>query len=206
MRTRVKICGITNTDDAFMAAEAGADALGYVFAPGSPRQVAPATVAGIIKELPPFVTNVGVFVNESVERVSEIAMRAGVDMVQLHGDEDADYCSMMEFPVIKAVRVGSAGDLEGLGAYDVAAFLLDTYKEGVSGGTGETFDWDIADSNEARGLGRLILSGGLTPDNVIEAVRKVTPYCLDASSGVESEPGRKDHQKVREFIEKVRCA
>ena len=204
MRIRVKICGITNSADAFMAAEAGADALGYIFAPESPRQVEPAVVAEIIKALPPFITNIGVFVNEPVEYVNDASRKAGVGVVQLHGDETPEYCSKVELPVIKAVRVRSEEDLDGLGGYRVAAFLLDTYKEGMRGGTGETFDWNIAASNEAKSLGQLILSGGLTPGNVCEAIGKVRPYCVDTSSGVELEPGRKDHEKVAEFIDRVR--
>lgn len=204
MSPRIKICGITNLEDALNAAELGADAVGFVFYPKSPRNINPRTAGLISRELPPFVATIGVFVDEAPERVREIAAEASLGAVQLHGDESPEYCSNLGLRVIKAVRVRSQADIARLRSYNASAFLLDAYREGVPGGTGETFDWDLA--IEAKDMGRLILSGGLNPANAAEAVRKVAPYGVDASSGVEERPGKKDIKKMKAFIEEVRKA
>lgn len=201
-QVRIKICGITNLDDALAAAELGADAVGFIFYEKSKRHISPRAAAFIIRELPPFIATVGVFVNEPPEKVVDIAKEAGVGCIQLHGDETPEYCQAVGLRTIKALRVKDASVLNSLRSYSVSAILLDTYREGVPGGTGETFDWDIA--SEAAATGRVILSGGLTPENVREAVGKVRPYAVDVSSGVESSPGRKDHEKLRKFFEQVR--
>ncbi len=199
--TRVKICGITNLDDARLAVEYGADALGFVFYEGSPRHVFPETVREIISHLPPFVTTVGVFVNAPPQEIREVMDLAGLDVVQLHGDEPQEECSL--FPrVIKAFRVRELSDIERLKGYSVSAYLLDAYDPEVPGGTGQTFNWDIA--VEAKKYGPIILAGGLTPENVADAVSRVRPYAVDVSSGVEAQKGKKDHEKMRLFIERVK--
>ncbi len=199
--TRVKICGITNLEDACLAVEYGADALGFVFYEGSPRHVFPETVREIISHLPPFVTTVGVFVNAPPQEIREVMDLAGLDVVQLHGDEPQEECSL--FPrVIKAFRVRELSDIERLKGYSVSAYLLDAYDPEVPGGTGQTFNWDIA--VEAKKYGPIILAGGLTPENVADAVSRVRPYAVDVSSGVEAQKGKKDPEKMRLFIERVK--
>lgn len=199
---RVKICGITNLDDALAAVGCGADALGFVFWAGSQRHISAAVAAEIVKELPPFITTVGVFVNETRSRIDDILAEVPLCAVQLHGDETPEFCSGFDVKVIKAVRVRDKGDIEALSDYDVSAFLLDSYREGFSGGTGVTFDWSLATG--AKMLGPVIVSGGLTPDNVAEAVRVVRPYGVDVSSGVEKSPGRKDSSAICSFIAQAR--
>lgn len=201
-QVRIKICGITNLEDALIATEFGADAVGFIFYEKSPRYINPRTAALIIRELPPFVATVGVFVNEPPDKLVDTAKQSGVGCVQLHGDETPEYCASLGLRTIKALRVKDAFVLNKLRSFTVSGILLDTYKEGVPGGTGETFDWEIA--AEAAKAGRIILSGGLTPENVREAIEKVRPYAVDVSSGVESKPGKKDHEKLRKFFEQVR--
>lgn len=200
---RVKICGITNLEDALAAVDYGADALGFVFFEKSPRSVLPEEAAEIISHLPPFVTTVGVFVNEVPSTIVRIMEFAGVDVVQLHGDEQPDLCTLWP-RVIKAFRVRDVTDLGTLGHYRTAAMLLDAYSPDAYGGTGQVFNWDIA--LEAKRYGRIVLSGGLTPENVGSAVERVMPYAVDVSSGVEREKGRKDAEKMRRFIEGARSA
>lgn len=195
---RVKICGITNPEDAQTAVDAGADALGFVFWKKSPRYVAPDTAAAIIKGLPPFVTTVGVFVNEGEGVIRSTLKRAGLDRVQFHGDEPPELIARFGPGTIKAIRVRDKGDILKIRDYDASAYLLDAYREGLPGGTGRTFDWGLA--VKAKELGRVILSGGLNPKNVTEAIGLVHPYGVDVSSGVEMAPGKKDRAKVREFI------
>jgi phosphoribosylanthranilate isomerase len=195
---KVKICGNTNLDDTLAAVEAGADAVGFVFYPKSPRVVEPKTAAEIISRLPPFVTPVGVFVNEKLDTVRRIMEECRIPLAQLHGDESPQYCAELGHAVIKAVRVRDRRDLERMTAYQVGGFVLDAFVEGVPGGTGVAIDWDLA--GEAQMLGPIILAGGLTPDNVVEAIRQARPYGVDVSSGVEKSPGKKDHAKVRAFI------
>ena len=203
---KVKICGITNIDDARAAAEYGADALGFVFVKASPRYIGPKAAADIIRELPPFIKTVGVFVNEPVETVGKIVAESGIDLIQLHGDERPEVCMRLKKRAIKAVRVISIESLEPVISYRdvISALLLDTYSKEFHGGTGQVFNWDIA--VEAKQYCRIILSGGLTPDNIAAAVRYVRPYAVDVSSGVELSKGRKDHERLKLFIERARSA
>lgn len=200
---RVKICGNVTLKDTMAAVEAGADAVGFVFHAGSPRVVSPKAVAAIVSHLPPLVAPVGVFVNETPDVVRRIMSECGLAYAQLHGDESPQYCAELLVPVLKGIRVRSREDVSVLAPYRVKAILLDAYVEGVAGGTGATFDWDLAVAAKARGP--IILAGGLTPDNVVEAISRVQPYGVDVSSGVEAAPGVKDHAKIRAFIEKVKC-
>ena len=195
---RVKICGMTNLDDALMAVEAGADALGFVFFQGSPRYISPDQAAAIIRRLPPFVQMVGLFVNEEPATVNEVADQCRLDLVQLHGEESPDYCNAVRRRVIKAFRVKDLSTLDDMANYHVAASLLDAWSPAAYGGTGTTFNWDIA--TRAAASHRIILAGGLTPDNVAEAVAMVHPYAVDVSSGVESAPRKKDASLIRAFI------
>jgi len=199
---RVKICGITSLEDALQAVQAGADALGFVFYEKSPRNLNPEQAASIISELPPFVQAVGLFVNTDAGFVNDTADRCRLDLVQLHGDETTDYCDLISRRVIKAFRVRDISSLDTVKDYRVAGILLDAYSPRAYGGTGICFDWEIAGS--AGDFCPLILAGGLTPDNIREAVDTVAPYAVDVSSGVESSPGRKDHEKVTEFIKKAK--
>lgn len=198
---RVKICGITNLDDALAAIESGADALGFVFYAGSPRYISPDDAGKIIRELPPFVTTVGVFVDERREEMQRIIRHASIDVVQLHGHEPPDAC-LIDGRVIKAIRVKELNDLRPLRHYRVSAYLLDTYAPESLGGTGQIFNWDIA--TDAKQFGRIILAGGLNPDNVEKAVRWVRPYAVDVSSGVEEEKGKKDHKRMKLFIKRAK--
>ena len=199
---RIKICGITHLTDALTAVEAGADALGFNFVPDTPRFVKPDQVAAIVAELPPFITTVGVFASKDAAKLSTIANQCRLDAIQLHADVTPEFCRNLDRRVIKAVRVKDESSLSILSDYDVNAFLLDAYVEGMMGGTGHVFDWDLA--LKAKNYGQIIVAGGLNPDNVAQAVRHVKPYAVDVSSGVESQPGRKDPDKVRKFIDAVR--
>lgn len=201
---RIKICGITNVEDAAAALAAGADALGFVFYPPSPRYVDPHRVADIVAGLPPFVATVGLFVNTSAVKIHQIMVQTGLQLVQLHGDEAPHQCRLDPYPVIKAVRVRDEGSLSGLEEYPVAALLLDAWSDEHYGGSGKTFDWEPA---RRLCVGKpLILAGGLHPGNVAAAVRQVNPYAVDVSSGVEKSPGRKDPKLMAQFIEQVRKA
>jgi phosphoribosylanthranilate isomerase len=195
---RVKICGITNLDDAHHAVACGADALGFVFYPGSPRFVNPDTARRIIAELPPLVTTVGLFVNEPPARIREMVDFCGLNTVQLHGDEEPDQCCYPPCRVIKALRL--RGDMQSglFAAYKVSALLLDAFVPNQFGGTGHRCDW--AKAAAVASQHRVILAGGLNPENVAEAVRQVHPYGVDVSSGVEEKPGQKDPEKVARFI------
>jgi phosphoribosylanthranilate isomerase len=205
MRVRVKICGIRSADEALAAVEAGADALGLNLWPESPRYVEPARANEIRAAVSPLVACVGVFVNEDPRRVCDLASDLGLDAVQLHGDETPDYCSALaHLKVIKAIRVGQNFDLGCLRAYSVGAILLDSKIKGTYGGTGQRFDWRAA--IDAKRMARIILAGGLTIDNVAEAVKQVRPMAIDVCSGVESEPGRKDLLKLRQFMNAVEWA
>jgi phosphoribosylanthranilate isomerase len=200
MHTRVKICGITNLEDARCAVEAGADALGFVFYEKSPRFVTPEEAAAIIRQLPPLVAKVGVFVDAPSEDVRRIAAECGLDALQLHGQESPAFCQSLGFwNVIKGFRIESERSLGLLAQYPTAAWLLDSHVPGQMGGTGCSFDWELA--RQVRDWGRpIILAGGLTHENVAEAIRVVQPYAVDVSSGVEASPGRKDVEKLRRFI------
>ena len=200
---KIKICGITREADAHLAASLGADALGFVLAE-SPRRIAPEMVRKICMSLPPFVTTVGVFVDTDMESVRQIATFCGLDWVQLHGNESPDYCRALAFKLLKAIRVKGRQSIEAAAAYKdcVKGFLLDSFVKGQHGGTGKSFDWDLA--KEVKKYGPVILSGGLGPENVKEAIRVVKPYGVDVSSGVESAPGVKDHEKMRRFVKEAR--
>lgn len=199
---RVKICGITSPEDARMAVEAGADALGFVFYRESPRCISPDQAAAIIRLVPPFVQTVGLFVNEELTTVNSVAERCGLDLVQLHGEETPDYCAAVRRRIIKAFRVKDASSLLGMADYPVAACLLDAWSPVAHGGTGRTFNWEIAAVAAASRC--IVLAGGLTPENVAEAVATVIPYAVDVSSGVESAPGKKSNEKLIDFIRAVR--
>ncbi len=202
--TRVKICGITNPEDAGHAVSAGADAIGLVFT-DSPRRVNPACASEIVAAAGPFVTPVALFVDSPAEFIIDVAGRLGLNTVQLHGDESPELVERLHpLRVIKAVRVADSSDLEGLERYRVDAFLLDTRVPGMKGGTGLTFDWSLA--VEVARRFPIILAGGLNPQNVADAIRQVHPYAVDVSSGVEAAPGKKDPLKVSAFIENVRSA
>ena len=201
---KIKICGITCLEDALVAIDAGADALGFVFFPKSPRHVFPEQAAAIIRRLPPFVQTVGLFVDEDPETINRTADQCGLDIVQLHGGESPAFCDSVRRRVIKVFRVKDMASLDPMGGYRVSAFLLDAWSPAAHGGTGQTFNWEIA--AHAAEAGRIILAGGLTPDNVAGAVRQVRPYGVDVSSGVEAAPGQKDPAKVREFIRNAKDA
>ncbi|MBM4138734.1 MAG: phosphoribosylanthranilate isomerase [Nitrospira sp.] len=199
---KIKICGITNRDDAQVAVAAGADALGFVMYRKSPRYVEPEVAKAIIAELPPFVLPVGVFVNEDAAAVRFLMDECGFVLAQLHGDETAAYCQQLGRPVLKAMRVKDRGSFLALAEYQrrasVRGVLIDAFSEQAYGGTGHMVDWTLAEE-VARSV-PILLAGGLTPSNVAEAVRLVRPYGVDVSSGVEECPGKKDPEKVKAFI------
>ncbi|MEK9629780.1 MAG: phosphoribosylanthranilate isomerase [Nitrospinota bacterium] len=200
--TQVKVCGMTNLKDALAAVESGADAIGFIFYKKSPRSVNMKTVREIVAELPPFVDTVGVFVNETADQINKIADRCKLDRIQLHGDESPAFCNKIRRRVIKAIRVKDMQSLKNLSNYPVSSFLLDTYSEEQKGGTGKIFDWNLV--HPAKKCGPVILAGGLTPNNVRQAIRRVQPYGVDVCSGVESQPGIKDHTKMKEFLNIVK--
>ena len=205
MATRVKICGITNLPDARVAVEAGADALGFNFYEKSPRFIPINTAAEISRALPPFTLRVGVFVNPVEELVRRAISECGLGLLQFHGDEPPEFCTQFGLMSMKAFRIRDAGSLKELPNYRTDAWLLDAYVSDTFGGTGETFNWSLA--TEAQKLGKpVFLAGGLTPENVAEAIRQVKPFGVDVSSGVESSPGKKDHAKVRAFIKAAKQA
>lgn len=201
-QVKVKVCGMTSLEDALMAVGFGADAVGFVFYRKSPRFVTEKLVKSIV--LPPFVNKVGVFVNETAERINRIADACRLDTIQLHGDESPAFCRKLRRRVVKAIRLRDAQSLELLPRYEVDGFLLDAYAEKIPGGTGLTCDWRLA--QRARKFGPVILAGGLNPGNVEDAVNQVQPYGVDVCSGVEKSPGKKDRAKVRDFILAARKA
>jgi phosphoribosylanthranilate isomerase len=201
---KIKICGITNLEDALATAAAGADALGFNFYKKSPRCIKPSKAAEIIDQLPPFIMPVGIFVNEREEKIREIMTSTGIQTVQFHGDESPEFCQRFGGRVIKAFQVKDKESLKNMAHYRVGAFLLDSYRKGVRGGTGVTFDWHLA--VVAKTFGNVILAGGLTPENVAEAVKLVQPYGVDVAGGVEREKGIKDYVKLKKFILEVRRA
>ncbi|MFN3650654.1 MAG: phosphoribosylanthranilate isomerase [Armatimonadota bacterium] len=202
MSLRIKICGITNLADALAAVDAGADALGFVFAP-SPRHITPAQAAEVVRELPPFVTTVGLVVDQDPR---PILAECPLDVIQYHGTELPGLIRMVGHRAVKAFRVRDEADLAQLDGYgSAAAFLLDAYVPGIPGGTGQRFPWELA--ARARRFGKpVIVAGGLTPENVALCVETTRPYGVDVSSGVEAAPGRKDAAKVRAFIAAARRA
>ncbi len=202
---KIKICGITNLDDALLAIEYGADALGFIFYAQSRRAITAEKAKGIIDKLPPLTLKIGVFVDEKPEIIRDTMNRCRLDGVQLHGSETPEFCRLFRRRVIKSFKPESDQHIEGIGDYDVDAFLLDSYHPDMAGGTGTTFDWELAVA--AKMFGKpVILSGGLNPENVADAVRLVTPYAIDVASGVESFPGKKDPEKLKNFIEQARWA
>ncbi|SRR6266540_2893947 len=200
MSVRVKICGLTSVEDALAAVEAGADALGFMFYEASPRHVSAKLVAEIVRRLPPFVAKVGVFVDAAEAAVRQAMSDCGLDTLQFHGSESPEFCARFSsIKVYKAFRVRGLESLADLPRFSTDAWLLDSYVPDKPGGTGAQFNWDLA--VEAKKFGRpIILAGGLTPENVGDAVQRVQPYAVDVSSGVESAAGKKDHGKVRRFI------
>jgi phosphoribosylanthranilate isomerase len=203
MAIKVKICGITNAEDAAAAVEAGADAVGFLFHKKSPRCAEPETVREIVKMLPPFVLPVGVFVNEEAKTVRDLMDNCGLALAQLHGDESAAYCEMLGRPVLKAIRLKDRRSFLALaelkGRAGVRGFLIDAFSPDAYGGTGQVADWALA--AEAASAATVLLAGGLTPENVSQAIQQVRPYGVDVSSGVEASPGKKDHEKVRTFVQ-----
>jgi phosphoribosylanthranilate isomerase len=197
---RVKVCGITCLEDALAAAGAGADALGFVFAV-SPRRVTPEKARAIINQLPPLVSTVGVFVNAAPSYIRRVRSFCGLDMVQLHGDESEAAAAALGPRVIKAVRLGK-GRTAPPGKYPAAVMLLDTADDAAAGGTGRAFDWSLAVETARRRP--VILAGGLNPDNVGRALNIVKPFAVDVCSGVESRPGRKDHDKIASFVARAK--
>jgi phosphoribosylanthranilate isomerase len=205
MSTRIKVCGITSADDARMVARAGADAIGLVFYPPSPRAVDAARAAEIVAALPPFVTAVALFVDPQPADVERVLAACRVGVLQFHGDETPSLCASFGVPYLKAVRVRPDIDLlQSLAPYgDAAGWLLDAWHDHLYGGTGRAFDWALVPRERARPI---VLSGGLTPENVGDAVRTVHPWAVDVSSGVEAAKGIKDAAKVARFIAGVRNA
>jgi phosphoribosylanthranilate isomerase len=205
MSTVVKICGITNVEDGMAAAEAGANAIGLMFYEQSPRNVSLQTAAEIAGKLPPYIIKVGVFVNPTEEEVLSAITHCGLNILQFHGEETPEFCQLFPVMTIKAFRIRDEESLKSLPEYKTEAWLLDAYAGDKLGGTGAKFNWDLAIA--AQKLGRpIFLAGGLTPENVADAIRKVHPYAVDVSSGVESAPGKKDHEKVRAFIRAAKSA
>ena len=197
-QVKVKVCGMTSLKDALVAVEGGADAVGFIFYKKSPRSVTMKTVREIVLELPPFVDTVGVFVDETAEQINKIADYCNLDIIQLHGNESPTFCKKIRRKVIKAFRIKDMQSVKKLSSFQVSGFLLDTFSENLHGGTGKVFDWNLA--LPAKKFGPVIMAGGLTPNNVQQAVRQIRPYGVDVCSGVESEPGIKDHKKVRAFL------
>ena len=205
MSVQIKICGITNIADAQVAEAAGADLIGLMFYEKSPRHVTIATASEISRSISPFLLKVGVFVNPVEEIVSRAIAECGLSLLQFHGDESPVFCAKFGVMSMKAFRVRDSKSIERLIDYNTDAWLLDAYSAGALGGTGEKFNWELA--VEARKLGRpIFLAGGLTPENVGDAVRLVQPFGVDVSSGVESSPGRKDAVRVRLFVERAKAA
>jgi phosphoribosylanthranilate isomerase len=206
MPIKIKICGITNAQDAEAAVTAGADALGFVFYAQSPRCIEPAVAKRIIAQLPPFVLAVGVFVNHARDTIRDVFDECGLAFAQLHGDETPIFCESLGRPVLRALRLRDRGSLLALAEYKgrmgVRGFVVDGFSTEAYGGTGQTVDWSLA--REAAQAAPILLAGGLTPSNVQEAIRQVQPYGVDVSSGVEEGPGKKNHEKIRAFTHAVR--
>ena len=200
---RIKICGITRVEDALAAAAAGADAIGLVFYAPSPRAVSAVQARQIISALPPFVTSVGLFVNASAQEVRAVLAEVPLDVLQFHGDEPADFCKQFGRPYLKALRVRAGDDLNALAAQwpDACGILLDSYKAGVPGGTGEIFDWSLIPTERSWPL---VLAGGLAAENVADAITRAAPWAVDVSGGVEQAKGIKDADKINSFVREVK--
>ena len=200
--TLIKICGLTNLEDALKAIECGANAIGFNFYRQSPRYINPLEVKKILAEVPESVLKVGVFVNEGEQVVKKVSQELSLDFVQFHGDETPYYCEQFAAPYWKVFRLKDEKSLEFMKNYHCEHFLIDTYDPSAYGGTGKVGRWDLA--VKAKAAGKIFLAGGLNPDNIEEAIKKVQPDGVDVASGVESEPGKKDHRKMEEFITKVK--
>ena len=201
--TEIKICGMTNIEDACFVAESGVDALGFIFYPKSPRYVQPEKARDIIRKLPPEVAKIGVFVNHDTQGIKEIMEYCGLDFIQLHGNESPEYCRHFpESVIIKAMSPRTEEDLNIMEEYRARAILVDTYAPGKHGGTGKVSNWELA--VKIRKMRPLILSGGLNPDNIEDAMKKVSPHAVDINSGVEKMPGKKDHGLIKRIINLVR--
>ncbi|GAA6145347.1 phosphoribosylanthranilate isomerase [Thalassolituus maritimus] len=202
LRTRIKICGITRPEDALAAVESGADALGLVFYPPSPRAVDVAQAKAAVEGVPAFVSVTALFVNPTVEEVQSVLDNVRIDLIQFHGDEDDDFCRQFKRPYIKALRVRQASDVVAscLRFPGALAILLDSYKPGVPGGTGETFDWSLVPETPPKPI---VLAGGLEPSNVASAIKQIRPFAVDISGGVEASKGIKDHSKITDFVNEV---
>ena len=203
---RVKVCGITNYQDTAMAVALGVDALGFIFAP-SPRRIRPEETLEIIGAIPPFVQTVGVFVNERPDVVRRIIQLCGLDLIQFHGNESPEVCENFMPRAIKAFQIRDRSMLPSIRPYQgkIRAMLFDTYVKELRGGTGKTFDWNIDVTGKALGI-PIILSGGLTPSNIESAISMVNPFAVDVSSGIEEQPGKKDHLLMEELMKKIRNA
>jgi phosphoribosylanthranilate isomerase len=201
-RTRVKICGITRAQDAVAVVDAGADAIGLVFYEPSPRAVTLQQAQEIVRTVPAFVSVVALFVNPEPSLVQEVLNGVRIDLIQFHGDEDSTFCEQFKHPYIKAIRVRQASDVvaSSLRFPSAQGILLDSYKPGVPGGTGETFDWSMIPVEQTK---KIILAGGLTPENASDAIELVQPFALDVSGGVEEAKGIKDHGKINQFLSEV---
>ena len=205
--TKVKICGIRNLEDAFKAHELGADFLGFIFFENSPRKLEPAEARVIIRELPKNVLKVGLFLDQDLNKVKDTAFKCGLDLLQLHGNEDPGYCAGLkkDFKIIKSFKVKDKTSVERASDYDICDhYLFDTYVKGVPGGTGVSFDWNVLAGMTFKRP--IFLAGGLTPKNVGEAVKRLKPYAVDVASGVERSPGKKNHKLLKEFIENAKKA
>lgn len=203
MSTRIKICGITRLEDAKVAANLGVDALGFIFYQKSPRYIKPELAQSIARQLPPFINKVGVFVNESRNTIIETARIAGLDTIQLHGNETPQFCNDIPFPVIKSFSIQPDSDISELNNFKVQGILLDTWSGQMYGGSGKTFDWNIA-KKACEQFDNIILAGGLGPANLEDALRSVGPYAVDLNSGVEIMPGIKNPHKIRDAVKIVR--
>ena len=203
-KVEVKICGITNHEDALTAVRLGASALGFIFA-RSQREITPEKARDIIAKIPLFVKTIGVFVNERHAKIKQMIRYCGLDLIQLHGDESPEFCYEMMPYTIKAIRIKDESSLKSIGAYygKVRALLFDTFSRNLAGGTGKTFDWKLAKKIKGKGI-PIILSGGLEPSNIDMAIHTVKPYAVDVNSGVEEYPGKKSFVLMRDLMEKVR--
>jgi phosphoribosylanthranilate isomerase len=195
-----KICGITNLDDANVAVENGASAIGFIFYEKSPRTISINNAKSISKHLPKTIARVGVFVNHEKDFIHEAISEVPLDMIQLHSDETPDFCNQFDVPILKALRIKNEASLSVMDQYDVAVFLLDTFSNDQYGGTGETFDWSVLNRKFKTPI---ILSGGLNPENILDAIDAVNPSAVDVNSGVESFPGKKDYNKLKSLFKNL---
>lgn len=198
---KIKICGITNLEDALLCESLGADAIGFIFYSKSKRYVTSESAKNIVKQLSAFTIKVGVFVNETTETINQISKMVGLNLVQLHGDESPQLIKEINLPIIKSFRIDDRFDFEGLNNYQNCYYLLDTFSESYYGGTGKTFDWKLIPDNLKS---KIILSGGISSSNIRTIVEEVNPYAVDVSSSLEDFPGKKDHKKVKEFFNSLK--